>query len=529
MYRALLSALLITVGVAPHGDPHCSDAENRPSDYLNPECNLAGRCTGGSCFCCTLDLFTLESSISTVLGEQRCPGWAGGLYEDPDDDTKARCSKLTTFTSEIFKYYIKENYPCESDHSTVTGLLFNFYDTHGYTGLLTFSECKECTPSTPCEFVSPTNNRDSNTYTEGIELVYHSDFNTFYDWQCATDDTAPKVIKDCLANYDSGYLAKMTFERARRASHNGYTNNGQTSDAEAVNGVLGLFGINIEATSFTVNSVTAANSIRTDRPTFSPTIMPTQVPTEAPTQFPTKVPTNSPTEVPTQMPTPEPDCFDLGYTNQIADLKYMGAGSTCRGGIDMKWPGGKGCNSPYIVCLPAENTPNQEPKDPFFDDKHRYSVEECKFECAWDQRCRGFEFVPRKNQALGSCKLIDDLPIVIEDPEDPPFAYDPLATNLMNKTLCFSKEDYCNPYFEAEDLSEMMLSCYCPNNRKGFYTKKVKRTVENTKFCDEEDPNLADINMRIKHAQANRMFHLCENWCLFNTFKPEQESWYWNP
>merc|ERR1719420_570380 len=70
-----------------------------------------------------------------------------------------------------------------------------------------------------------------------------------------------------------------------------------------------------------------------------------------------------------------------------------------------------------------------------------------------------------------------------------------------------------------------MIDCYCPNNRKGFYTKKVKRTVPNTKFCQED----AAVDMRIKQAQANRMFHLCENWCLFNTFKPEQESWYWNP
>jgi len=549
MYRLLLSAFLIVGGIAPHGEHHCTDDENRAEDKLNPGCNLAGRCTGNSCICCSLDLLTLEPSYSIVLGEARCPGWSGGHYEDPADDSKTRCSQLQMYTSEIFKYYFSDGrYLCAYDHTTFLGKLQEYYASHGYTGVFTFAACNECSPSSPCEFVDPVNARNSETYTSGLEMEFHSDFHSFYDNDCGDDDTAPRIYKDtCPANYDFGYLAKQTFERARRyrPSTNDYTDSAQKSDmnylndagADAFGPIFHVFNTQISASSFIVNSVTAANSIRTERPTQSPTTSPTpspteaptQVPTKAPTQVPTKVPTQSPTESPTEMPTPEPDCLDLGYTNQIADLKYMGAGSTCRGGIEMKWPGGKGCNSPYIVCLPAENTPNQEPKDPFFDNKHRYSVEECKYECAWDQRCRGFEFVPRKNQAVGSCKLIDDLPIVIEDPEDPPFVYDSTATNLMNKTLCFSKEDYCNPYFEAEDLSPLMLSCYCPNNRKGFYTKKVKRTVENTRFCNEEDPNLAEINLRIKHAQANRMFHLCENWCLFNTFKPEHESWYWNP
>jgi len=25
------------------------------------------------------------------------------------------------------------------------------------------------------------------------------------------------------------------------------------------------------------------------------------------------------------------------------------------------------------------------------------------------------------------------------------------------------------------------------------------------------------------------MFHLCENWCLFDTLNPERENWYWDP
>ena len=54
------------------------------------------------------------------------------------------------------------------------------------------------------------------------------------------------------------------------------------------------------------------------------------------------------------------------------------------------------------------------------------------------------------------------------------------------EALCFEKRDYCNPYFESADLNEVMLNCYCPNNRKGYYTKKVKRTVPNTRFCGSD-------------------------------------------
>jgi len=53
----------------------------------------------------------------------------------------------------------------------------------------------------------------------------------------------------------------------------------------------------------------------------------------------------------------------------------------------------------------------------------------------------------------------------------------------------------------------------------------VQRTVDNTRFCGDDE----SVDERIKTAQANRMFHLCENWCLFETLNPEQESWYYDP
>jgi len=159
-------------------------------------------------------------------------------------------------------------------------------------------------------------------------------------------------------------------------------------------------------------------------------------------------------------------------------------------------------------------------------------IDECLQECANDQRCMGIEFVADSNSALGNCSLIDDIPPEITDTVNGGFVYDPLKTydNLDSNitggdALCFEKKDDCYPYFEAGDLNEVMLSCYCPNNRKGSYTKKVKRTVTNTRFCGSD----SEVDSRIQKAQANRMFHLCENWCLFNTDDPEAESWYWDP
>lgn len=70
-----------------------------------------------------------------------------------------------------------------------------------------------------------------------------------------------------------------------------------------------------------------------------------------------------------------------------------------------------------------------------------------------------------------------------------------------------------------------MLKCYCPNNRKGFYTKRVQRTLNNTRFCGNDSL----VEEQLKKAQANRMFHLCENWCLFDTLNPAAMNWYWDP
>jgi len=241
--------------------------------------------------------------------------------------------------------------------------------------------------------------------------------------------------------------------------------------------------------------------------------------------------TRVPTRLSTSTPAPTSECSP--YFNNVDNMVFKGVGSDCRAGMDGSWSGGLTCDSPYIICLPQENTPAVDGigGEPYKSSSHRYSVEECFQECSHDQRCMGVEFSADLNSSHGDCNLIDVMSFEISS-EVEGFTYDTNTkyNNLDQSVtggdaLCFAKGDDCYPYFEAEDLKDEMLKCYCPNNRKGYYTKKVTRTVENTRYCGGDEA----VDTRIKKAQANRMFHLCENWCLFLTENPEAESWYWDP
>jgi len=254
-------------------------------------------------------------------------------------------------------------------------------------------------------------------------------------------------------------------------------------------------------------------------------------------------------DVPTGMPTPvaEPDCFGLGYTHQVSDLTFLGVAEAgnrgCRHGLKTEWPGGLSdgmCGSPYVICLPAENTPNVGFPIPGGFDAYLaadavYTLDQCKKECAYDQRCVGFEFNPTTGQT-GNCVLLDDIPM--EHTGTGVSAHSASTESdllgvadwtTLGGSICYYKnpDNYCNPYFGEEDLNDVMLNCYCPNNRKGFYTKKVVRTVAASRFCGTDTDGA--ITKRIREAQANRMFHLCENWCLFNVQNPRAESWYHDP
>jgi len=269
-------------------------------------------------------------------------------------------------------------------------------------------------------------------------------------------------------------------------------------------------------------------------------------------RFPTLSPTMDPTTLPTPPPTPNEDtCFDLGYTHQVADMKFMGMAQSgnrgCRWGLHVDWPGGDTdmmCDSPYVVCLPEANTPNvgtwsSKGYIPYPASDALYTIEMCKKECAYDQRCNGFEFWvsgEADGAFTGKCSLIDDIPIVPTDTGGSSFdgsittesgLLSQQWTSLAPAAICYHKDHECNPYFGEDDLDAVMLECYCPNNRKGFYTKNVVRTVKATEFCGSDTDG--SITKRIREAQANRMFHLCENWCLFNTQHPREESWYHDP
>jgi len=390
--------------------------------------------------------------------------------------TGESCEKITYYLHFKFSYLVEgDEVTCANDQSSVpsfleeTRLLFE-----NYTGLI---------DSLPCEVTN-----------DGIVVNFASDLNTFYDHGCAKDFLPEGIAEICTANYDRGLEAWEWFNEYYATLENSVLSDmmGLSSDT-----AIQLHGIVPGKTESTFEHIS----------------------------FITRAPSPAPTVVEVRS---EATCEK--FSHKVSEFLFLGVGSSCRDNINETWPGARTCESPYIVCLPKENTPGEEFMGrKYYNNTHRYSVDECKQECALDQRCRGFEFVADMNSSRGNCTLIDDIHISIVNSTNFEYVYNRDDENLYDSlggdAACFEKQFSCNPHFTSEDLNETMLACYCPNNRKGSYTKKVKRTVNNTRFCGDD----YTMDERIKYAQANRMFHLCENWCLFNTLNPELESWYWDP
>jgi len=461
---------------------------------VSPQCNYVGVCPDSTCTCC--DTSDDDDFCSRINIEPYLPGkWNHG---------DGLCDTPTSFVSTTFDIHVPDglvdcpNDGTESDPSLVDEIT-RVMVAQNYTGIILALKCQICTSENPCTI-------ESNTQTEGLLLEYGTDLNTYYDHDCAlTTGTLPSGARPCDAKKDYGAEAKKML----------YSALDKDNDYSTFRDAL-MKEITFDWSSNPIDYM--SDHLDSQQGSI------VQI-TRQPTSSPSSQPTSSPSPVATLVYKP---CDD--FDNSLADVEWLGAGASCRASMNESWTGGRTCESPYIVCLPEENTPALDIRgNPYKNNTHRYTVDECRLECSYDQGCLGIEFVADTNSSVGSCMLLRIEPEV-ED-QNMIYVYDPTATNLdKNHTgvnaLCWSKRgDYCNPYFQAEDLTDEMLSCYCPNNRKGVYTKKVKRIVNNTRFCDND----SSVDERIKLAQANRMFHLCENWCLFETHNPEQENWYWDP
>jgi len=405
--------------------------------------------------------------------------------------------------------------------------------------------CKICSNSSPCTHPNEPSFTQPATGSY-LMVTFASNFNTYYDRACAKPDGSMPLTAaafttnpDCQAQViDKGYEARAEWAAAILGSDSGVGARSMWSTlAEQPTATPVAFpGVtDPEANAF---------GLDWDSRISIPALYVTYGSAGGISIQALAVPTNSPSMQPSPPPTDEPtsgDCFAAGYTHSPSDLKFVGTADHCRAGLETVWPGGTSdnmCSSPYIICLPAENTPNvgfpmeNGQTEYYKSDSHIYTLDECKRECAFDQRCTGFEFWSETGDETGRCSLIDDLPVVMENGDTSTYANEAAllvetdfsVANLGGR-ICYEKRDYCHPYFGASQLSDAMLNCYCPNNRKGFYTKKVHRTVAATRYCGSDQA----IDARIQEAQANRMFHLCENWCLFNTQDPRQESWYHDP
>jgi len=453
------------------------------NDYIAPTCNAAGVCwdfngdTYDTCECCPKA--NLEDYCGKVVGE------FDGV----------NCQTVIYYTAVYFGIVVQEGgqITCKNDglEAAVPDLVNESSDAlTAYGGVILPFECEICTADLNCDFFN-------DIPESGIFVKLGSDLNTYYDLNCARGNLPETNVRFCASNNDYGITA---YNRIKNAID---LDNDYQRFIDAISASYGLLG---QITRVYLKEVSLAQTVVRD----------TRLPTPAPTSKPTGIPTDKPLTVDVI-----DDTYCLGYVNEAKDLKFVDGGLSCRGSIDESWPGGKSCESPYIVCLPQENTPASLINDT----NHRYNVVECQLECAFDQKCMGIEFVPDADSFRGDCILISAEINVVDVDND--YVYNADDTNFLERpdVICFEKRDFCYPHFEAKDLNETMLDCYCPNNRKGFYTKKVRRTVENTRFCGDD----SSVDERIKKAQANRMFHLCENWCLFETTNPEQESWYWDP
>jgi len=465
------------------------DTRLNDEDSINPDCNWAGLCFRNMCFCC-----------NGVGGAQDyCGGTVPGVW------TGQTCGQARYYISEKWAYLLEDSeVTCPNDGLTPStpDLLKETSEvvSDEYFGLIIPQPCKICTPDDPCEFFEELPVADS-----GIMIMFATDINTYYDHGCEYS-TIPVSVRKCEANYDFGARGSLAINN-ELDSDNDYEH--FVSDLQSVISSSDTDGLGM--------STTLTRVYNEDLEILATNIQTTRLPTPAPTSKPTETPTAAPVTC-------------LEYVNSVGDLHFLGVGSSCRANINASWTGGQTCESPYIVCLPEENTPTIDIMgNPYKSIHDSYSVDECLLECSYDQRCLGVEFVADEDSAEGVCNLIDDIPIAIENQVNG-YTYNPADTDLDSSTtggdaLCWAKDNYCNPHFEAEDLTDFMLNCYCPNNRKGFYTKKVQRTVNNTRYCGSDD----DADQRIRKAQANRMFHLCENWCLFETENPQRESFYWDP
>jgi len=463
----------------------CEDDKNHDSLRVNEDCNWAGVCGGNRCYCCD------SRDPSNWCENEKLS--KPGHYVDSNDGTP--CGTLYNYYLAEWGYlYSSGSVNCPNDgvspanpdyiDETIAVLRTN------YNGIVLPQPCKVCTEGDPCTLIK-------GSPTTGVFVKFGTDLNTYYNDSCGTG-ALPFVNTPCMGNWDHGARAAGMIERAFDA----------TEDHKSHIGAL-----NAELKQSVVTAAYQTNKYL-DSKVFQASLPPTPLPTVDPTRSPVGSGVK------------EEQCES--YRNEEKYIIFLGGGSSCRANINESWTGGRTCSSPYIICLPQENTPSLTIRGtPYFNDTHRYSVVECKQECADDQRCMGFEFVADTASNLGNCTLLDDIPIKIENPNG--IQYSGNEDDLHGEALCFAKsykdEESCNPYFEAKHLNDTMLNCYCPNNRKGSYTKRVKRTEATTRYC-YNDPSVEE---RIKKAQANRMFHLCENWCLFDTLNPEQESWYWDP
>jgi len=221
----------------------------------------------------------------------------------------------------------------------------------------------------------------------------------------------------------------------------------------------------------------------TPRPTESPTKKPTDDPTSSPTKEPTDNPTRSPTKEPTDRPTRSP-------TKKPTDNPTS---SPTKEPTDNP--------TPLPTKQPTDNPTSSPTKKPT------------------DNPTRSPTRAPTPSPTESPTQApIDPPPPATTPPQVSTSPCDGLVLNHRQRS-----GNQCIPRKHESELTTDVLGCYCES------TGRVDRTKDTAHFCTMDDTDVwNEETARIRLALANRMFHTCNSWCLFDVDEPTTKFWLYN-
>jgi len=157
---------------------------------------------------------------------------------------------------------------------------------------------------------------------------------------------------------------------------------------------------------------------------------------------------------------------------------------------------------------------------------------ECERFCSRSAHCVGYEW--NQNARKYTCILMKTMPPLgngVGWAECWAKNYSPQAVGINESSI----KPVCINKFTHENLSEEMVQCAGCNMKKNNMRDPQYAAVcptkakvkENSYQRKERKENDANETLKIKAAQANKMWKSCGSWCLFDAERPAEISWIW--